>query len=113
MPGNKGQMGGGRADEWTGGWRRMGADRRTSGQERTGADERRTGGRGAKERPLGNPSVRPLVRPSARPPRPPHPHFQKITYEFVLVESFLPLVRHVKSPRLQFLAPAGAIVASG
>ena len=44
---------------------------------------------------------------------PPCPHFPKITYEFVLVESFLPLVRHVRSPRLQFFAPVGAIVAWG
>ena len=50
------------------------------------------------------------VRPSTRSPR---PHFQKITYEFVLVESFLPLVRHVRLPRLQFMVPTGATVALG
>ena len=44
--------------------------------------------------------------------RPPYPHFQKITYEFVLLESYLPSVRHVNSPRLQFMAPVGATMAS-
>ena len=60
---------------------------------------------------------RPPVRPSAsvRPsaPRPPRPRYPKITYRSLLVLNFLPLLRHVRSPCLQFVAPAGAAVASG
>ena len=77
------------ADERTGRW----ADR--GGQGRTGSKRE---------------AFRQSVRPPAHPPR---PHFQKFMYEFVLVEIFLPLVHHVRLPRLQFLAPTGAIVASG
>ena len=72
----------------------------------------RSSARRAHPRPLVRPPVRSLatVRPSA--PRPPHPRHPKITYRSLLVLSFLPLLRHVRSPRLQFVAPAGATVAS-
>ena len=92
--------------------------------------------------PLDRPSACPLDRPSTCPPVrlysmcrppvrspsapvrsstlvcpsalcPPRLRFPKITYHFFLLERFLPLVRHVRSPRLQFLAPAGATVALG
>ena len=58
-----------------------------------------------------HPPLSALVRLST--PRPPRPHLPKITYHFLLLESFLPLVRHVRSPRLHFIALVGAIVASG
>ena len=65
----------------------------------------------------------PLVRPSACPPQSARPPpvlpvllvriIQKITYQSLLVLSFLPLLHHVRSPRLQFVALVGATVASG
>ena len=105
---------GGQRGTWGGreGTRGGRADERTSGRAdgQTGVDEggrgRMRGGRADGEQKRGLWAIRP-------PDRPPRPHFQKFTYEFVLVENFLPLVRHVRLPRLQFLAPAGAIVASG
>ena len=79
-----------------------GADgRRTSGRADR-ADERRTCGWGAKVRPLGNPFV-----------CLPRLYFQKIAYEFFLVESYLFSIQRVSSPRLQFMALEKATVALG
>ena len=77
--------------------------------------------RSAHPPPIRPPSTRPPIhlsfapRPSVRmsASRPPRPHLPKITYHFLLLESFLPLVRHVRLPHLQFMAPTGATVASG
>ena len=56
----------------------------------------------------------PVCLPFVHPPLVrPRPHLPKITYHFLLLESFLPSIRRVRSPRLQFMAPARAIVALG